>query len=351
MTRNGARYLASQLQPSGKFIYGRLPCFNKIFTNYNTLRHFSAIFAMLDVYETYRMGEMKLGGAISKAIKYGVENFIKYRTLDDGSEAAYVIEPDSNEIKLGALGLLLLTLTKHAALMKTKKYYPLMNSVARAIYTMQKPDGSFVHVLNAENFSVKEEFRIVNYEGAAVFGMIKLYALTHDETLLKASELAFQRFIAADYWKNHDHFLSCSLNELTTCQPKREYFEFGIKNLREFFSRNYSRETPLPTLLELIMAADSMLERMKTLPEVADLPAKVPLDNFYAALEMRAKNLLNGYFYPEFAMFFQKPESIVDSFFMRHHEFRARIDDVGDFLSALTAYQHYLTRRENLKGH
>ncbi len=347
LARIGAKYLANQVKPSGKFIYGRLPCFDKVLTNYNTLRHFSSIFALLDVYETYRMGEMTVGSAISRAIKFGVNNFIKYRTLADGSTAAYVVEIDDNEIKLGAQGLLLLTLIKHAALMKTKKYLPLMNDVARAIFTMQKPDGSFVHVLNADDFSVKEEFRVVYYDGEAVFGLMKLYALTHDETLLKAAELAFQRFVATNHWKNHDHWLSYSINELTTYQPKREYFDFGIKNFLDFLPFVYHRDTTFPTLLELMMAADSMLERLKTLPEFADLLASVPLEDFYSALEMRAKNLLNGYFYPEVAMFFQKPESVLGSFFIRHHAFRVRIDDVEHYLSALTAYLRYLARRNH----
>ena len=151
MVRNGAGYLAGQVQKSGKFIYGHWPCFDKKVPAYNTLRHFSSAFAMLDVYETYRMGEMKIGSAITRAIKYGASKFIKYRTLDDGSQAAYIYEPDSNEIKLGALGVTLVMLVKHSMLMKTKKYYPLMEGLARAIYTMQKPDGSFVHVLNADN--------------------------------------------------------------------------------------------------------------------------------------------------------------------------------------------------------
>ncbi|MBR0062337.1 MAG: hypothetical protein IJP68_12750, partial [Selenomonadaceae bacterium] len=342
MTRNAARYLSSQVRPSGQFIYGRLPCFNKVFTNYNTLRHFGAISALLDVYETYRIGEMTIGNAISRAIKYGVNNFIKYRTLDDGSEAAYVVETDDNEIKLGALGLLLLALIKHAALMKTKKYLPLMNSVARAIYTMQKPDGSFIHVLNADDFTVKEEFRVVYYDSEAVFGMMKLYALTHDENLLKASELAFQRFVATDHWKKHDSWLSYLINELTIYNPKREYFELGIKNFLDILPFMYHCDITFPALLELMMAADSMLERLKTLPEFADLLASVPLEDFYATLEMQAKNLLNGYFYPEVAMFFQKPENILGSFFIRYDGFRVRIDDMEHYLSALTAYQRYL---------
>ncbi len=345
LARSGARYLARQVQPSGRFIYGHWPCFDKNVPNYNTLRHFSSIFAMLDVYSTYRMGEMKIGGAITRAIKYGVKNFIKYRTLPDGTEAAYVYEPDANEIKLGALGLMLIMLVKHAELMKTKKYYPLMESVARAIFTMQKTDGSFVHVLNANDFSVKEEFRIVYYDGEAIFGLMRLYSINHDELLLQASERAFKKFIDSDHWKNHDHWLSYSVNELTLYKPAREYFEFGINNFLGFLPFIYHRDTQFPTLLELMMAADSMLERMKTMPELADLLAKVPLEDFYSALEARAKNMMSGFFYPELAMFFKRPESIVGGFFIRHHGFRVRIDDVEHFLSGFVAYRRYLARR------
>ncbi|MBR4904450.1 MAG: hypothetical protein IKZ53_07240 [Selenomonadaceae bacterium] len=347
LARSGARYLASQVQKNGKFIYGHWPCFDKNVPKYNTLRHFSSAFAMLDVYATYKMGEMKIGSAINKVLKHGVENFIKYRTLPDGSEAAYLVETDAKEIKLGGLGLTLISLVKHSELMKTKKYYPLMNCVARAILTMQKPDGSFVHVLNSEDFSVKEEFRIVYYDGEAIFGMMRLYSITHEEFLLNASEKAFKKFIASNHWKNHDHWLSYATNEFNIYRPKREYFEFGINNFLAFLPFIYHRDTQFPTLLELMMAADSMLERMKTMPEMADLLAKVPLEDFYAAMEARAKNLMNGFFYPELAMFFKRPESVAGSFFIRHHAFRARIDDVEHFLSGFVAYRRYLARRDH----
>ena len=345
LARSGANYLASQLQKSGRFIYGHWPCFDKNVPKYNTLRHFSSTFAMLDVYSTYRMGEMKLGTAIKKALKYGVDHFIKYRTLADGSEAAYLVDLDLEEIKLGGLGITLVALAKHYELMKTKKYLPLMNALARGIFTMQKPDGSFVHILDPKDFSLKEEFRTVYYDGEAIFGLMRLYSITHDDKLLKVAEHAYQCFIKADHWKNHDHWLSYATNELNLYQPKREYFKFGIDNFLTFLPFIYHRDTQFPTLLELMMAADSMLERMKTMPEMADLLATVPLDDFYASMEARAKNLLNGYFYPEIAMFFKVPESVVGGFFIRHHAFRVRIDDVEHFLSSFVAYRRYLARR------
>lgn len=346
--RNGAAYLAKEVQKNGRFIYGHYPCFDKIVPGYNTLRHFSSIFAMLDVYETYgRIGNSKLGAAINKALRYGIDTFIRHRTLEDGSDAAYPVDLDEDEIKLGALGMTLLALVKHADLMKTKKNLPLMEAIARGIYSMQNPDGSFVHVLNAADYTVKEPFRIVYYDGEAVFGMMRLYSLTRDEKLRAASELAFKRFIATDHWENHDHWLSYAANELTTYEPKREYFEFGINNFLSFLPFIYHRDTQFPTLLELTMAADAMIERLKTMPEMSDLLSKVPLDDFYASAESRAKNLLNGYFYPELAMFFKKPSSIVGSFFIRHHAFRVRTDDVEHFLSGFVAYRRYLAHRDH----
>lgn len=347
MVRNGAQHLARQIQPDGRFVYGLFPCDDRVVPSYNTLRHFSSIFAMLDVYETYEPTERneELRQAIIRGLDYAVKHFVRWRQLPDGTQAAYIEEPSGKEFKLGALGVPIVALAKFSELMRTQKYFPLMRALARGLMTMQQPDGSFVHVLNSTDFTVKEPFRIVYYDGEAVFGMMKLYSLTHDPKLLEASKLAFKRFIATDHWKNHDHWLSYAVNELTKYEPRKELFEFGIKNFSGHLHFVYHRDTQYPTLMELMMAADTMLERMKSMPEMAELLSTVNFDDFYAAMEARAANMLNAYFYPELSMFFARPESIVGAFFMRHHEFRARNDDIEHFLSGFAAYRRYLEHR------
>ena len=49
--------------------------------------------------------------------------------------------------------------------------------------------------------------------------------------------------------------------------------------------------------------------------------------------------MLNGYFFPEYAMYMKNPERILNAFFVRHDGFRVRIDDVQHNIDGY--YQYY----------
>ncbi len=344
---SGAAWLARQCGPDGRFNYGFFPCFDRPIPTYNTLRHISSTWALLDVYKL--TGNRELRAAAERSVAYLLKTFARHHRLPDGREAVFFEDTESGEIKLGSSGAALLLFTAYTELIHPRRYMPLMKAVARGILHLQQPDGGFIHVLNAD-LSVKEAFRIVYYDGEAVFGLLRLYALTRDPALLHAAERAFNRFIEKKYWKHHDHWLSYSINELTRYRPEARYFEFGINNFLDHLDFVLQRETAFPTLLELMTAADRMVRRMDDMPDTAELLARVDRNRFYTALEHRAAYLLHSFFWPETAMFFQNPARIAGSFFIRHHAFRTRIDDVEHFLSGLTAYLRYLEEKEEAGG-
>lgn len=328
-------FLARQVGADGRFIYGYHPCFDRQIPAYNALRHASTTYSMLEAWELTR--EPALLVAIERALEYLCRQFI--RTA--GEDMAFVVDT-GDEIKLGANATAILAMSKYASLMGTDRYAGIMEKLACGILHMQAKDGSFTHVLTWSDLTVKEKFRIVYYEGEAAFALMRLYRLTNDQRWIGAVEKAFGHFIEKDYWKHHDHWLSYCTNELTLYRPEVRYFRFGIQNFESYLNFVLERITTFPTLLELMMAGRKMLDRLKSMPEGTKLLAGVDEVKFNQALHFRASYLLNGHFWPEYAMFCRNPDRVLGSFFIRHHAFRVRIDDVEHYLSGLVAYVKYI---------
>lgn len=331
---SGQNYLTSLSKESGQFTYGYFSCFDKEIKFYNMLRHASTLFSMIEAYEFNPTLEAKK--TIENGLTFLINNALY---VDDTNDIAYIIDGlDGNqEIKLGANAAAILAFTKYMDAFQDSTYLQISVQLANGILRLQHENGSFTHVLHYPSLKVKERFRIVYYDGEAAFALMRLYRIQKNEQWLQAVEKAFDYFIQEQYWKNHDHWLSYCTNELTMYRPLEKYFQFGLDNAKGKLHFIYHRITTYPTFLELTVATYKMIQRMKQ-TNFAHLLNDFDEEYLIETIHTRAEYQRNGFFYPELAMYYKNPKRITGSFFIRHHSFRTRIDDVEHYLSGYIAY-------------
>jgi len=357
---HSTQYLARQVQPSGQYVYGYFPCFDRKINTYNSLRHASSTYALIEGYEACRgfhdfssldssdsvniAAPAKLGLTEMQNNIDGAMSYLAHQLIHTYDDKAYVIDT-GGEIKLGANAVAILALVKYLQVFAdtplANEYRDLANKLALGITEMQQEDGSFVHVLH-KDLTLKAKHRIIYYDGEAAFALMRLYGLTKDERWLNCVTRAFDYFIEANHHRAHDHWLSYCSNELVIYKPEKKYFQFAVNNIAGYTDFIKNRITTFPTLLELSMAFHKMLLKLDEHPAFHDVLVGFDTQHFYQALHARANHLMNGFFFPEMAMFYKAPQTILHGFFIRHHSFRVRIDDVEHYLSGLIAYYELL---------
>ncbi|MEI5656237.1 BapA prefix-like domain-containing protein [Acinetobacter baumannii] len=333
LIEKNAAFLHSQIQENGKFIYGYFPAYDRDIRNYNTVRHCTSLYALLETFEVQDKPEY--WPKIVAAIQYALTTFYKEKDpitafMIDGKEGEL-------EIKLGANAAAILMLTKYQEITGKDDYLKYAEKLAHAILELVDPDGLTTHVLNYPNYDLKEKFRIIYYDGEAALALLRLYQINQDKRLLDTVKLMFENFIHKRYEKYHDHWLSYCTNELTKICPEEKYFIFGLNNYLKHFIFIRNRKTTYATLLEMLMAAYKMVNRLKEQGHNA-LFEQAYMSELKKLIIFRAEFQTTGFFYPEIAMYMARPDKILHAFYIRHDRFRVRIDDQEHNLSGYIAY-------------
>jgi UDP-N-acetylmuramyl pentapeptide synthase len=338
-----SEFLAGEVQQDGRFIYGYFPVFDTIIAGYNIVRHVSTLWSIINL---YRMsGDDSLIPKIDTAIRF-MEREIEYKD----ENTAYLVERDAKEIKLGANGVAVIMLTEYMSVFGSKpEYVDLVAKISNGILEMQNSEtGKYWHVLHYPGFTRKEEYRIVYYDGEATFALARAYTYTKDERFLTAAKKAVDYFIENDYTKYVDHWIAYTMLEVTKYAPEVRYYEFALQNADVNLNIIYKRATSFHTYLEMLMASWQTYQRALKDGIESDFIKNYDPTYFAQTIYRRARHMLNGYFYPECAMYMKTPEKIAGAFMVRHHNFRTRIDDVQHFIGGYYFYSVYF---DEIKAH
>lgn len=343
----GSMYPKKQLTKSGQFIYGYYPCYNQLLKGYNSVRHFSSLYALAEAAE-YSYDPNMLQN-IKNGLLWGIDN------LTSEVDGYLLIKDYLNkeiEYKLGAQATAILAIAKYIEVTGDQELYKYLS---RLIETVSKKfitsNSKTIHVLDAD-LNLKEEFRIIYYDGEILFSLLRAYGIFHDLAIFEICEGLMERFVTDGYQKYHDHWLSYATNEMIKYQEKDTYYEFGIKNAMVNIDFIDKRDTAYPTMLELLVAASKMMKKLET-SESRERLFKTEeefiaiQDRINTVMEKRVLHeITTGVMFPEFAQFFKKPEVINYGFFARHDRFRMRIDDAEHFLSGLINYLVHYKEKE-----
>ncbi len=331
LAQKNSAYLSSLCGSDGKFVYGYYPIDNEPLEGYNIVRHCGTVWSLTMQYEM--CGDEALIPVIERAFSY----LSKFTIYKDKS-TAYV--RDINRLCLGGNGLALLAYTTYAEVTGSSKYNNVITALANGILSMQKFDGSFVHELDSRTYAVTQDFIIIYYDGEAAYGLCKAYGLTDDSRYLTSARRAANYFLSKGYESEHSHWMAYTFNELTKYCDDLSYYEFGLKNIDsdDYSLKVYNTPAGLHTPAEAVNAAFEMYARLCDKGIQCEALESFRAKRLVDAVVKRASYGLNYFMFPEYAMYFEAPGTVLNSFAVREDKFRIRIDDIQHFMDGYYMY-------------
>lgn len=337
LAEKSSSYLASICDVRGKFVYGYYPIDNEEIEGYNMLRHVGTTWNLIMQYDMCR--DERLVPVINRAIRY-ISTGIQYKN----KKTAFAV--DGNQLNVGGNGLILLAYCAYAEVFGTDKYNQEIEALANGIIYMQKSDGSYTHTLSKFTYETARDYVIVYYDGEATYGMLRAYDILGKKKYLTAAKKAADYFIDNNYETLHSHWMGYTFNELTKFAPEEKYFEFGLKNIDtdDYSAKVANTKAGINSAAETVNATFELYDRLITGGYECEYLEYFNAKRLLRAVKSRVTYNLNYFMYPEYAMYFKAPETVVNSFAIREDLFRIRIDDIQHFMDSYYLYWKNIDR-------
>lgn len=182
-------YLMAQIKPDGSFVYRvHMDPKQKLKRKYNILRHMGALYS-LNMMERYKPGSIHKS-KIKKSIKYILDQSLRPAGKDMlgvwSSSKLSGTPFMQDQVKLGAIGLTLVTLCDSFEFIKDIVTLEQLKKLGDFAIYMQKEDGGF-YSKYFKTTGREDKWTSLYYPGEAAFGLVELYKLTNEKKYLNAA--------------------------------------------------------------------------------------------------------------------------------------------------------------------
>ncbi|MDX8045498.1 hypothetical protein SH601_05810 [Gracilibacillus sp. S3-1-1] len=332
-------HLANKVKLTGEFSYD----FNQSDDIHRLFTHASTIYAMIKAYAITK--NPMLEKAIKRALNYLVHQKIVYRKHPEYGTVAYVVDKKKGyETALGVIAITVIAITMYEDIFNDQSFRFMAESLGHGILSLQQDNGLFHHIVKVKDFNIKQAYRNAVYDEMTIYALLKLYEVEHKDKWLNRALLSFDRFIE-EKTEQPDYWLSYCANEITKYRPEDNYFTFCLQQMSTNLADILKKATSNPIYLELLMSTEQLIQRIKGLQKEY-LLEEYPVEYFTATIHQRAKHQLDGYFFPELAMYMEEPQKVNGTFYIKNRSFRMKFDDIAHYISS---YHYYYQKVLQIK--
>ncbi len=235
----GGRYLVAHQLANGRYVYQH-DLANGVRTDqktgpYSMPRHAGTTYFLAQLYRVTKQEWLR--EPIERAFAYLVELLAAGHcggTLPDGTEFECVLDRNDTHEKahLGSTALTIVALVEYQRATGDVRYLQLATKLAAFVLYMQRPDGSFRHIFNADTREPDEHEQLLYYSGEAALALARMYEVTKDPRYARAAEAALDwlvdwyDFFMGGFFYMEQHWTCIAAEAIWPAVKSDKYREF-----------------------------------------------------------------------------------------------------------------------------
>jgi hypothetical protein len=233
----GGRYLVAHLAPSGRYVYEHDMSTGQRTDPrsgaYSMPRHAGTTYFLAELYRITK--EPWLREPIERAFAHLAELLASGRcaaTTPAGEPMDCVLDRNETVAHLGSTALTVVALAEYQRATGDTRYLPLATKFATFLLFMQRPDGSFRHLYNAQKKQADDDSQLLYYSGESALALARMYEITGDPKYGKASErgldwlVDWYDFFLGGFFYGEEHWTCIAAEAIWPYSKKQKFREF-----------------------------------------------------------------------------------------------------------------------------